>query len=94
MLVHPFRVMDVSTSMATGAQHVIPATSANEREVAGYYIIAVSGQQLVRILPKEFGSSTPPAAPLVLQFPCFRQLREIQDCGTLCLRAFPGSASE
>jgi len=64
--------MDVSTSMATGAQNVIPATSANQREVAGYYIIAVSGQQLVRILPKEFGSSTPPAAPLVLQLPCVR----------------------
>ena len=73
MLVHSFRVMDVSISMATGAPDFIPATSANAREVAGYDIIyIVSGPQLVRILPKEFGSSTPPAAPLVLQLPCFR----------------------
>ena len=36
MLVHPFRVMDVSISMATGAPDFIPGTSANVREVAGY----------------------------------------------------------
>ena len=55
--------MDVSISMATGAQNVKPATSANQREVAGYYIIAVSGQQLARILPKEFGGVWQQHAP-------------------------------
>ena len=81
MLVHPFRVMDVSTSMATGAPDFIPGTSANAREVAGhsgFYAaltnIIYSSQRTaaVRILPKQFGSSTPPAIPLVLQLPCFR----------------------
>ena len=41
MLAHPFRVMDVSISMATGAPH--PATSANEREVARYDRFGVGG---------------------------------------------------
>ena len=89
MLVHPFRVMDVSTSMATGAPDFIPGTSANVREVAGYsgfmqlqqifysgfHAASPNSSQrtaAVRILPKEFGSSTPPAIPLVLQLPCFR----------------------
>jgi len=94
MLVHPFRVMDVSISMATGAQHFIPATSANEREVAGYCIIAVSGQQWCAYYPRSLAA----AHPLQLRWFCNSRvsanMRETKECGTLCLRAFPGSASD
>ena len=80
MLVHPFRVMDVSISMATGARtsyQQLPPTSARLPDNAApmpLQQIFYSSQRTaaVRILPKEFGSSTPPAIPLVLQLPCFR----------------------
>ena len=73
MLVHPFRQMDVSTSMATGAQSFRPVTSANTRDGCRIlYYISTQRTAAVRILPKEFGSSTPPATPLVLQLPRFR----------------------
>ena len=95
MLAYPFRVMDVSISMATGAQHFIPATSANMCEVAGYYIIyPPSGQQQCAYYPRSLAA----AHPLQLRWFCNSRvsanMRETKDCGTLCLRAFPGSASE
>ena len=95
MLAHPFRQMDVSTSMATGAQSFRPVTTANTREVAGYYIIyPPSGQQQCAYYPRSLAA----AHPLQLRWFCNSRvsanMREILDCGTLCVRAFPGSASE
>ena len=92
MLAYPFREMDVSTSMATGAQNFIPVTSANMREVAGYYIIyPPSGQQQCAYYPRSLAA----AHPLQLRWSCQTRAsaneRDAQDGKTLCVRVFPDS---